>query len=181
MGSMEFNHCVKEVFQGACVELFNSLDCSVACAERNDCGLYDAPVACVDAGSKEVELVLGLQMPISLLALTCPVNACIVAVGEEYLEDWISELSNQLIGRVKSKLSSNESDLQLGLPVTYYGADDSELMQQDEKITLYFELDGEVCACYLSVELLVKAEELNSSNYFQEGADDSIRGELELF
>jgi len=181
MGSIEFNHCVKEVFQEACVGLFNSLDCSVACAERNECSLYDAPVACIDAGSNEVELVLGLQMPIALLALTYPVSACTVAVGEEHLEDWISELSNQLLGRVKSKLNSNESDLQLGLPVTYYGDDDSELMQQDEKIALYFELDGEICACYLSVELQVKAEDIISSDYFQKNAEDSASGELEFF
>jgi len=181
MGSMEFNHCLKEVFQGACVDLFNSLDCSVACAERNECDLYDAPVACIDAGSKELELVLGLQMPIAILALTYPVNASMGAVREESLEDWISELSNQLIGKVKSKLNSNENVLQLGLPVTYFGDDENELMQQDEKIALYFELDGEVCACYLSVELLVKAEDIRPSEYFQQGVEDSAVGELEFF
>jgi len=181
MGNMEFNHCVKEVFQGACFDLFSGLDCSVTCAEGDECSLYNAPIACIDAGSNEVELVLGLQMPITILALTYPVGASIFAVGEEQLEDWISELSNQLIGRVKSKLNSNDSNLQLGLPVTYYGEDESELMQQDEKIALYFELDGEVCACYLSVELLVKAEDITSSEYFQQGVEDSANGELELF
>jgi len=181
MGSVDFNHCVEQVFQEACFDLLGSLGCSVAFAEQNDGSLYDAPVACIDAGSKEVELVLGLQMPISLLACTHPANSSSIAVGEEHLEDWISELSNQLIGRVKSKLNSNESDLKLGVPVTYYGDDESELMQQDEKIALYFELDGEVCACYLSIELLIKAEDVICSDYFQQNVEDSERGELELF
>jgi len=179
MGVMEFNHGVEEVFQSACVDLFKSLNCSVACAKQNECHLYDAPVACIDAGSNDVELILGLQMPMAVLALTYPLTESIVDVGEESLEDWISELSNQLIGRVKSKLSAQEGELKLGLPVTYYGEDHSELMQQDEKIALYFNLEGEVCACYLSVEVLVEGEVL--ANYFLQEEEDAIRGELELF
>jgi len=176
MGNMEFNLKVETVFRSACVDLFNSLSCSVACANKNKCHLSDAPIACIDAGSNDVELVLGLQMPMTILALTYPLVESIVDVEDESLEDWIS---NQLLGRVKSKLSVENGAMQLGLPVTYYGEDHSDLLQRDEKIAIYFDLEGEVCACYLSIEVLVEGEVL--ANYFQQEEKDEIRGELELF
>jgi len=61
-------------------------------------------MAVIDTGSDELEVLLVLKMPFSVLSMTYPVIDNITSIDESKPEDWISELSNQLIRRVKTKL-----------------------------------------------------------------------------
>jgi hypothetical protein len=184
---MHFKDVINQIeglFENVCVDLFESLNCSARHIQLSDyeleSNLIDAPIACIDAGSDEVELMIGLQLPMSVLALTYPVQADITGVDEERLEDWTSELSNQLIGRLKSKLLAHKCQVSLGLPTTYFGTDIGELITGVNEIkSIIFDLDGEYCACHILIDTF--SDELS----FSDGVDNSIdimaEGDIELF
>lgn len=172
--------CVQDIFEDSCIGLLASLSnltTKLEC-DRND--LIDVPIACIDAGSTDIELIICLQFPVSVLALTYPVQADITGVDEERLEDWISELSNQLIGRVKNKLLTHNCLIDLGLPTSYFGSDVSHLLSDKGEIkSVYFDVDGETCAFHISIEVFDE----NLVFVLEEKVDeDSLDdGELELF
>jgi len=175
---------IENLFEIACLGLFESLNCMVSRVYPNESELdevmYEVPIACIDAGSKEVELNIRLQLPMSVLALTYPVQGEITAVNEEQLEDWIAELSNQLIGRLKAKLVAHNCFVSLGLPTTYFGAGIDDLIDGGcEKKAMYFDLDGEVCACHILIEAF--SDELLFSVEVDECIDVLAEGEIELF
>jgi hypothetical protein len=116
----------------------------------------------------------------SVLALTYPIQGHITGVNEERLEDWISELSNQLIGRLKSKLIIHNCQVSLGLPTTYFGTDINDLFVSEcDRVSIYFDLDGEVGACHISVETF--SDELSFSQEIDESIDILAEGDIELF
>jgi len=175
---------IEGLFEVACIGLFESLNCNVIRVDLDACELesnfHGAPIACIDAGSSEIELITGLQLPMSVLALTYPVQGEITGVGEERLEDWISELSNQLIGRLKTQLITHQCQVSLGLPATYFGVDIGDLISGERKIeSMYFDLEGEFCACHISIETF--GDELTFSVEIDESVDVLAEGEIELF
>jgi len=175
-------HQIQCLFEEACAQLFESLNCQVAEIEPSARTIIgaDVPIACVDAGSEEIEFLIAMQLPLSVLTMTYPVLEGVTLVKEDRLEDWISELSNQLVGRLKRKLISHECPVVLGLPTTYYGADLEVLLQNNtERLTYYFGIDGEICACTIALEVFNDA-----TNYVLDANDhegEQNEGELELF
>ena len=172
--------CIQEIFEESCTGLLASLSDLAVKLEASNEELIDVPIACIDAGSNDIELTLCLQFPVSVLALTYPVQEDITGVDEERLEDWISELSNQLVGRVKNRLLTHNCRVDLGLPTSYFGSDVSHLLSGNSEImSMYFDVDGETCAFHMSVDVFEEDMEFT----LQE-ADDSESlddGELELF
>jgi len=184
MHSRDVASQIEGLFEVACLGLFESLNCNAARVElsvyESESNFYDAPIACIDAGSDEVELIVGLQLPMSVLALTYPVQGDITGVDEERLEDWISELSNQLIGRLKTKLIAHKCQVSLGLPITYFGTNISDLIEsENETKSMFFDLDGENCACHISIETF--GSELLFSVEIDDDVDVLAEGEIELF
>jgi len=174
----------ENLFEIACLGLFESLNCMVSRVYPNESELddimYELPIACIDAGSAEVELNICLQLPMSVLALTYPVHGEITEVNEEQLEDWIAELSNQLIGRLKAQLFAHDCCVSLGLPTTYFGAGiDGLIGGWYEKKSMYFDLDGVVCASHIMIETF--SDELLFSIEVDECTDVLAEGEIELF
>jgi CheY-specific phosphatase CheX len=140
----------------------------------------DVPIACIDAGSIDLELIICLQFPVSVLALTYPVQEDITGVDEERLEDWISELSNQLIGRIKNKLLAHNCRVDLGLPTSYFGSDVSHLLSENGEImSVYFDVDGETCAFHISIEVF--EDDMVFTLDEAEDTDSLGDGELEMF
>jgi len=172
--------CVQGLFEESCTGLLASLS-SLAIKIDGDRGdLIDVPIACIDAGSNDLELIICLQFPVSVLALTYPVQADITGVDEERLEDWISELSNQLVGRVKNKLLTHNCRVDLGLPTSYFGSDVSNLLSEHgETTSVYFDVDGETCAFHISIEVF--EDEMLFTLEEDEGSGSLDDGELELF
>ena len=140
-------------FESSCHDLFAGLNCSLAPLSESSHDFEHAPIACIDAGSNEIELNIGLELPMEVLALTYPVPN-IIDVDEESLEDWISELSNQLIGRLKAKLLKHDLQIDLGLPTSYFGAElDNLILADQNRLSLFFDLDGESCAFHVGIEI----------------------------
>jgi chemotaxis protein CheX len=172
--------CVQNIFKDACISLLESLNCAVNIVDNARGDLMDAPIACIDAGSNDIEMIICLQFPVSVLALTYPVQSGIIAVDEERLEDWVSELSNQLIGKVKAKLLLHNCQVDIGLPTTYFGADINSLLSSNsEKNCIYFDVDGETCAFHSSIEVF--EDNMVFTIEESDDADGVDEGELELF
>jgi len=108
MNSIEVVQGIEGLFEAVCVSLFESLNCTVRRIKNANNEPVDAPIACIDAGSIDLELMTGLELPMSVLSLTYPVEGDTREVGEAHLGDWIGELSNQLIGRLKVELSDHD-------------------------------------------------------------------------
>jgi hypothetical protein len=172
---------MQNLFYECCTGLFEGLDCQIRLSEHSRAeDVLNAPIACIDGGSEDIEFMVALQLPLEVLAMTYPVAEGITTIEENRLEDWISELSNQLIGKLKAKLIEHDCYVNIGLPTTYFGADVDELLSQNSAIAhYYFDIDGQICGCSISIEVFDDAMsfsiERNQSVDLQEG------GELEFF
>lgn len=170
---------LSKLFEECCVELFTGFNCSIEKTDDAISRSSDDPIAVVDAGSEELEIAVLLQLPVNILALSYHSDVDITLVAEEVLEDWIAEISNQLIGKLKNKLLSYEVSLKLGLPNAYFGADISELMPETEHyVTCVFNIDNELLELVLAIDILDGSLDLSEPKQIDDGPGD---GELELF
>lgn len=173
--------CIHELFVSSCTELFGSLDCTVHAHEGEEILLERAPIAYIDAGSEDLEALIVLHIPLSVLTMTYPEFAAdsIMSVSEEALEDWISELANQLVGRFKNKLITYGSVVKIGLPAMYYDSRDAELpIWGHEPFRCFFDVDKEFMECSLYLQLINKDLTLTPP---AEGDTGTGEGELEFF
>lgn len=179
MRKNEVVQCIQSLFLECCKGLFQSLDCKTKLTSSHEVKFDESPIACIDAGSDDIEFMIALQLPLQVLALTYPVAEGITTVEENRLEDWISELSNQLIGRLKAKLIEHDCYVRIGLPQSYFGADVDELLSQNsEQADFYFDIDGEVCVCSISIEVY---DEALTFSIEKTNINIQEEGELELF
>ena len=172
---------IQNAFETSCIELFQSLDCNVVRLEQNVESFEDAPLSYIDAGSEDIEIVIVLRAPLPVLSITYPrfdMNN-ILSVNEEQLEDWICELSNQLLGRFKNKMLNLGCSLQIGLPEMIYDAQDVKLpVSNHEAYRFFFDIDKVGIECSLYVQLINKNLILAPQQQDNSGAAE---GELELF
>ncbi|MDX1692429.1 MAG: hypothetical protein R3208_01615 [Ketobacteraceae bacterium] len=167
------------LFDMSCVELFTGLNCTIEKTDEPMARSADDPIAIVDAGSDELEIAVVLQLPVNILALSYRSDIDITQVAEEVLEDWIAELSNQLIGKLKNKLLAYNVQLKLGLPNAYFGADISELIPKTQHyIVSVFNIDNELLEIVLCVDILDDSLDLSATSVDDDGP---VGGELELF
>lgn len=167
-----------QLFASSCLELFEGFGCNITALEDPPDPLEGVPMAYIDAGSDALELALILCIPLPVLALTYPSQDAITAVDDAQLEDWISELANQLVGRFKNKLLNYQVTLKLGLPTAYFDADFDELVQPDFQHRYFsFQADFEQFFVCLSVDILDPALQLTEAP----PDDGAGEGELELF
>lgn len=168
---------IYEHFEHACLSLFEGLNCEVSFASENDEALGNAFIAMIDAGSEELEVQLFVRMPFSVLALTYP-GENVTDIEEEKLEDWMAELSNMLIGKIKASLLTHNVEIKIGLPESFFGVqfDDITPTGYDHKI-YYFLVDNVPVECRMYLDLLVDELEVN----LDAAEEDNNEGELELF
>lgn len=172
--------CVHDLFENVCLELFNSLNCDVTSCDYFEIDIKHTPIAKIDAGSDEIALVVGLQLPMSVLALTYPVKKSIPLFSDVDLEDWISELSNRLIGRLKNKLLAHNCVLGVGLPTSFFNSKLTDVLLTSNEIkSYYFDIDGEKCACHIILERFDNVEHF----IFETPGEDNMQaeGDMELF
>lgn len=178
MDSNDVIYQIQQLFNDSCCELLSSLNCEIERLD-DDIDLGDAPIACIDAGSNQLELNVGIQMPSTVLSLTYPVPN-VIDIDDESLEDWLSELSNQLIGRLKAKLYRHNLEITLGLPASYFGISIDHLISAEhERMTFTYDVDGQECAFYLGIELF--SQDIVLSEQPEESADVLFESEIELF
>lgn len=102
----------------------------------------------------------------------------ILAVDEEKLEDWLSELANQLLGRFKNKMLNFGCALQIGLPEMIYDAHGVKLpVTNHDAYRYFFEVDKESVECSLYLQLFNKNLTLSQ----QQPESAASEGELEMF
>lgn len=181
MKSLEVAQHIHVLYEDSLKELLASLSCDVNMSPANEADWLDAPVALIDAGSEdmEIKLALALELPMTVLAMTYPVPN-ITVVDEESLEDWISEMANQLIGRLKTKLMSHEQEITLGLPTTSFGVELNDLIEPGPThFSSYIEVDGEACAFHIGVEFF--SEEISFVSEPVVVEDSLMESEIELF
>lgn len=169
---------VHRIFIDCCTHLFVELGCEVNEVEGDPDELAGAPFGYIDAGSNDLELTVALRLPLSVLILTYPVIDGASSPDEATLEDWVSELTNQLIGKIKRRLLQHDCTIKIGLPMALFGANIDEAMPADAvQLATFLTVDHELCECRLAIEIF------NDDMVFAaavEEADDS-GGELEFF
>ena len=168
-----------EEFETAFFNLFESFSCEVSFTDFDEEQLGKAFIAEIDAGSTEAEIRLFLRMPVTVLALTYPIED-ITSVEEEKLEDWMAEICNMLMGKVKATLLAQGIDITLGIPESYYGVNFEDVVPStyDHK-TYYFSIDGAPVEYRIYIDLMV--DELHISHDLEAPDSDIEDGELELF
>lgn len=163
----------------SCAELFEGLNCVVESVGSTDGDFSYEPIAFIDAGSDDIEVVIFLRVPFSVLALTYPCADVMNDLEEEILEDWIAELSNQLIGKVKNKLIREGCVVKIGLPASYFDVDFNDLPQsQHEFLMQYYKIDNVQIECGIYIEIFNENLVL-SPQPMQEGSLNE--GDIELF
>lgn len=168
-----------DLFNDTCIEMFTDLNCNIVRSEVEPADMEEAPLSDIDAGSDDMELRVLLRLPYSVLAMTYPVEE-VMGVDDAKLEDWLGEISNQLIGRLKNKLIRHEVYLKLGLPESLFGVVPEQLAPEGFKQQVFiYEVDNESIECHLFVDIINPELDFN----FEESAadDEPDGGELELF
>lgn len=173
---------IRDLFAESCAEMFLSLNCEIAHSGLVDEVIEGSPTSVIDAGSEEIELFLIMRMPYSVLALTYPItDRDINDVLEEQLDDWLAELSNLLMGRIKAKMIKHHCHVMLGLPAAYFGneIDITEVNKDFDRLDFPFEVDHELCECVLDIKIF--NENLDFSQQVDEEVDVMAEGDIELF
>lgn len=165
------------LFESAGIKQFESLDKSVEIV-RTAGSDSDILKTYIDIGSTDIKVSLLLRVPRSVLIKTIP-GVPVGSETDEMLEDWVMELANRLMGRLKNKLLSHNCVLQMGLPKSYASLDVEALFELDEgkKLDFFFDMQGEIIECYLSVNLLDSKMEMDL--YEDEDEDWFDESELE--
>ncbi|TNC79684.1 MAG: hypothetical protein C9356_17880 [Oleiphilus sp.] len=176
MNRSEASQYINNEFSAACIALFEGFQCKVEPIEADEADLDNAIAASIDAGSEELEIRALLRMPFSVLSLTYP-SADITVVEDTKLEDWMAEIANLLIGKLKTRLLNQGIKITIGLPENFFGDEFESLIPPGAEEFVYgFDLDGVPIECRLYLELM--ADELTIE---AEGDDDVEEGELEMF
>lgn len=170
---------VNEIFVGCCVNLFEELDCTVETVKPDPEALSGSPFGYIDAGSDDLEITVALRLPMSVLVMTYPICEDAMNPDEETLEDWVSELTNQLIGKIKRRLLQHDCLLRIGLPMALFGASLDDAMPPSAiQLSTYMTVDKALCECRLAIEIF--NENMEFSLNAQEDSGSS-GGELEFF
>ena len=172
---METEQRIVELFDSTCVKQFESLGCEVAVVESQ--GHSEAVLsAYIEAVSEDVSVMLCLNVPRALLVKTMP----FVDEGknDELIIDWLLELSNRFLGRLKNKLVDHGCSLKMGLPK--FCVDTKKQQALAGKYTQadrYFKVDSSLMECCLFIDVSSNAEPL--SEYEDEDEDWFEESELE--
>lgn len=171
---MDTEQRIIELFDSACIKQFESLGCEV-----EGVGLLahsgDIHRAYIEATSEELSVMLCLNVSRKLLLQTMPT---VGSADESLIKDWILELANRFLGRLKNKLISHSCVLKMGLP--QFCADDQaqkSLQNKFVQTARYFEINNEVVECCLFIDISDDAEAL--SEYEDEDEDWFEESELE--
>ncbi len=181
MALEETTQRIRELFDKSCVELFRSLNCEVTRLDEGGDVDDNAPLSYVDAGSDDIEVVIVLRASLPVLTITYPRfdSKNILSVNEEQLEDWLSELGNQLIGRFKNLLLAHGCAIKIGLPELIYDSAGVTLPVRDhEAYRCFFDIDKERIECSLYTHIYNENLTLKEQQPEPGGAAE---GELELF
>lgn len=170
---------VNGIFVDCCTTLFEELGCAVEKVASNPEALKGAPFGYIDAGSDDMEITVALRLPMEVLVMTYPICEDALNPDEATLEDWVSELTNQLIGKIKRGLLLHDCTIKIGLPMALFGANIDEAMPHSAiQLSTYMDVDKTLCECRLAIEIF--NEDMAFTMDAQEDTGSS-GGDLEFF
>lgn len=168
---------IGEMLKSSCTSLFQYYGCEASFRGIIAQSEESHTLGAIDAGCDDFELSLILNIPFSILALSYPCQGSVVELPEAQLEDWLLELANQLMGKVKIRLQKQRFVIKLGLPDSYFDVDGTT---KNSLITSHvgyvFEVDGVSMECWLHVDIKNHAIQLELDS-----GEDTHSGEIEFF
>ncbi|MFT7184925.1 MAG: hypothetical protein ACI84K_000292 [Pseudohongiellaceae bacterium] len=172
---METEQRIIELFDSTCIKQFESLGCDIAKVESQGHS-EDVLRAYIDASSENMKVMLCLNVPRQLLLDTMPFDD---GGGDDSLQvDWLLELSNRFLGRLKNKLVDHGCELKMGLPKFCVDtAMQASLKDKFTQASRYFEVNNKIMECCLFLDISSGAEQL--SEYEDEDEDWFEESELE--
>ncbi len=145
---------LRSLFETACGKEFESIHS--AFIEVQECHLQPTdPSVYISAGNDHLKITLLMRVPHAILHNTLPAMEVYAAMEDEILEDWLLEMSNRLLCRIKNKLLDHDCNLKMGLPkatnVKIRALFDA---QTTALCSRYFMLDSKVLESHLRVDIL---------------------------
>lgn len=154
MDKSETLQLFRSLLEVSCLEVLEKLDARVSLSDECHLDTRSLPLARIDAGNSDFDASLAIAMPLSLLADTYPTGEPSENLCEADLQDWVCELANRTMGRVKNKLGAYSCAVKSGLPEFRHGEDrtrdTSELTQE---LKYCFDMLDRTCLVTLSIEL----------------------------
>jgi len=179
IGAEQLSPHITELLDSSCINLFRDIDRDIKKVDGS-IGLSDSLTAYINADSSDLSIALLLSIPKPLLSQLLPANEVNTCADENALNDSILELSNQLLGKLKNQLVSQQCRLNMGLPKLCFNAESEPLLSaQSDKRKLFYEIDNNLIECLIAVDIINKDIMINPSN--EEIDTDIDDGELELF
>lgn len=160
-----------------CESLFHHYGCDIVFHSEINEPVESAAIGVIDAGCDEVELSLALHIPFSILALSYPCQEAVMDLSEEQLEDWLLELANQLMGKIKNRLVNQGLSVKLGLPEGFFDVGENAVDAFcSNHARFVFEVDNQIMECWLHVDFKVDVPDL-----IELAEEDAFNGDIELF
>ncbi len=169
-----------ELFEASSHDVFESLGCSVVRVETAE-EKVNPPCAYIEARSDELDMLLLLRGPMTVLEQTLPTKGDGKSVSENDLNDWISELANRFMGNLKNKLLVYDHRLKMGTPNSESNVGLERFNVNDfTSRVLYFDTGSDVFECALYSKPLTEHLHFiyhEPAHYGQKNDD----GDLEIF
>ena len=127
---------VNDLYFKACSELFAAYGLSLDLQDKDTSSTGKSGyISILSATGEELRLISALNIGSDLLTRIYPLSSD--HVEQHQLEDWCSELNNQLVGRVKNKLLVLGCEVMIGLPSLLTGKDLSSVSNQEFDVHEY--------------------------------------------
>lgn len=165
------------LFANACVELFQSFNCEISPLGETEFDMTDVPHGQIAASCKDFEISIHLHLPFPALAMTYPVFSHILIIDQAALEDWLCELSNRLMGKLKRKLFACNANIAIGLPSHAMGCTNN-YSAAAAYVAFIYKIDQQIFSCGIAIEIFNETLLLTSPCINDNGIPD---GNIELF
>jgi len=179
IGAAQVSPHITNLFDSTCINVFQNIDQNIK-KVNHPFEPSDALTAYINADSSDLNVALLLSIPKQLLTELLPANEAHNAKNENALGESILELSNQLLGKLKSQLVSDQCRLNLGLPELCVKTESSRLLPvTPNKHKLFYQVENNFIECWLAVDVINKNMTMSPAN--QEINASFKESELELF
>ena len=174
---------VMEIMQGefldSCRELFDEYGIDLRSSDHEVEFTGMESVAVIGATGVDIRASVTVQLPRAVTNATCPAEMQLMSNADH--EDWIGELTNQLMGRFKNKILPYNCELNIDIPNVIHGKKLRPMLpKRSQIISLNFDCKHGEIGCRLALLL-----ETGFENHFSEiplhQVDVMDEGELLFF
>ena len=123
---------------------------------------------------------IALRMPHSSPEKSIPFKPNAVLIHEDELEDWLCEISNQLIGTVKAELLKHNCKIQIGIPISAAGSELQDIAPEGYgHVRYHFNVAHGCCESAVSLQFFEEKIDCLETDKIQ--LEEIVRSELEFF